>query len=328
MLGTMTSGTLTQEQLDHFEREGYLFFEDILDPVQDLDPIIEEYHGVLDRLIDDLFQKEEISSKYEELTFGDRLIKITQETGAIHAQYFDFHLPPAATTPDTPFWAGPAVFNALRNEKILDVVESLIGGEIYSNPIQHVRLKVPEQFSPRDPKTGAVLNGRAPWHQDNGVGTTAVDNTEMVTVWFPLDDATVEKGCLAILPRSHKQGLLVHCPTKANGIPDDSFDVASTVPMPMKRGGALFFNRRLIHGSLPNVSGEIRWSFDLRYNPIGQSTGRDSLPGFVARSRKNPETVLTDPEEWNRMWLRCREQLSVQPVPTYNRWNADDPLCA
>ena len=76
-----------------------------------------------------------------------------------------------------------------------------------------------------------------PWHQDNGVGTTAVDNTEMITVWFPLDDATVEKGCLAILPRSHKLGLLVHCPTKANGIPDDSFDVASTVPMPMKRGG-------------------------------------------------------------------------------------------
>ena len=47
-------------------------------------------------------------------------------------------------TPDTPFWTGPAVFALLRNQAILDAVESLIGPEIYANPVQHVRIKPPE----------------------------------------------------------------------------------------------------------------------------------------------------------------------------------------
>jgi hypothetical protein len=325
---------LSSSQLERFDREGYLFFPDLLDPESDLDPIIEEYHGVLDRLADELCAREEIASRYEDLPFEDRLIKIYQETGRVHAQYFDFHLPPHMTKKDTPGWWGPAVFNALRNEKILDVIESLIGGEIYSNPIQHVRMKPPERVTPKDPKTGLPQIGATPWHQDNGVGTPEVDNTDMITVWFPLKDATVENGCLAILPGSHRQGLLVHCPTgKKNqraglGIPDDQFPVDEMQPMPMKAGGALFFGRRLIHGSLANDSNEVRWSFDLRYNPVGQATGRDSLPGFVARSRRDPSSELRDWREWERLWLDCRERLAEKPVDTYNRWSAEDPVCA
>jgi len=325
---------LTKEQLQQFDREGYLFFPNLLEPRRDLQPIIDEYHGVLDRLVDELYAKEEISSRYENLPFDDRLIKIYQETSKVHAQYFDFHLPPNATTEDTPGWWGPAVFNALRNEKILDVVESLIGGEIYSNPIQHVRMKPPERLTPKDPKTGLPMIGATAHHQDNGVGTPEVDNTEMITVWFPLRDATEENGCLEILPGSHRKGLLVHCPTsKKNrhvglGIPDDQFPVDQMKPMPMKAGGALFFGRRLIHGSLSNNSNEVRWSFDLRYNPVGQATGRDSLPGFVARSRKNPASELRDWRKWEQLWHECRTRLAKQPVPTYNRWNAEDPVCA
>ena len=47
----------------------------------------------------------------------------------------------------------------------------------------------------------------------------------------------------------------------------------------------LFFHKLIIHGSLSNESDEVRWSFDLRYYPIGHSTGRgpslDSLPAAV-----------------------------------------------
>ena len=41
------------------------------------------------------------------------------------------------------------------------------------------------------------------------------------------------------------------------------------------------FHRRMIHGSLPNKSNELRWSMDLRYLPVGQPTGYPQLPGFV-----------------------------------------------
>ena len=57
----------------------------------------------------------------------------------------------------------------------------------------------------------------------------------------------------------------------------------------MKKGDVLFMDRLTMHASLPNVSDEIRWSFDLRYNRTGDATGRSWFPGFVARSRSNPE---------------------------------------
>ena len=330
-------GSLTKGQIERFAEEGYLFFDDLLDPKRDLDPIIDEYSGVLERLASELHERGEIASRYGDLSFGERLTQITQETGKDFAKYFNPYLPPRNTERDTPFWTGPAVFNAIRNDKIMDVLESLIGGEIYACPIQNVRLKIPEHRLPRDPKTDALLRGGAtPWHQDGAFFEPEVDDSAMVTVWFPLTDATIEKGCLAILPGSHRQGFSVHCPegTKVNQsglarIPEETFDVDALVPMPMKRGGALAFHRRLIHGSLPNKSDELRSSLDLRYLPIGEPTGYPGgcPPGFVARSRMDPDAELRSPERWNQMWLDCRERLAKSPVRQLARWGVEDPVC-
>lgn len=41
---------------------------------------------------------------------------------------------------------------------------------------------------------------------------------------------------------------------------------------------------------------------DLRYNPIGQHSGREAFPGFVARSRANPDSELDDPKVWASIW--------------------------
>jgi hypothetical protein len=108
-------GALTSAQVEQFQRDGYLLVEDMFDPVADIDPIIEEYEGVLDALADKLYAQGEISSTHAELPFGQRLIEIYKESGAVHAQYFDFSLPQADVREDTPFWAGPAVF-AINND--------------------------------------------------------------------------------------------------------------------------------------------------------------------------------------------------------------------
>ena len=73
---------------------------------------------------------------------------------------------------------------------------------------------------------------------------------------------------------------------------------------------------------------QVRISFDLRYQPTGQPTGRPSFPGFVARSASRPEQVLNDPEQWARLWLDTRETLARREDPSYNRWSADSPVCA
>jgi ectoine hydroxylase-related dioxygenase (phytanoyl-CoA dioxygenase family) len=326
---------LTAEQVAQFERDGYLVVGDLLDPERDLDPIIAEYEGVLDRLATELYAAGQIASTYDDLPFSDRLTRIYAESGKVHAQYFDFSLPQDGVKPDTPFWTGPAIFGALCNERILDAVESLIGPEIYSNPVQHVRLKPPEHLTPKDPKTGLVQLGATPWHQDNGVVNEEADETDIITVWFPLTDATIENGCLAVVPFSHEAGLLPHCPASAANrsgfgvhIKEHHFAAESAVPLPMKRGAALFMTRRTVHSSLSNRSDHIRWSFDLRYNPIGQPTGRGMFPGFVARSKAHPDTELRDPNVWTELWVEARRALAAGENPRFNRWDPNSPACA
>jgi phytanoyl-CoA hydroxylase len=321
---------LSPEQVAQFEEQGYLVVEQLLDPVADLDPIIEEYKGVLNRLAEDLYEQGQITSLYEELPFGERLIRIYQESGKVHAQYFDFSLPQGNVKHDTPMWVGKAVFNALTNPRLLDAVESIIGPEIYSNPVQHVRIKPPEHLTPRDEK-GVIQLGATPWHQDNGVVLPEADETDMLTVWFPLLDAPVEAGPLQVIPYSHRDGLRTHCPGRVGGlaIPDSLLEMDQAIPIPLKRGDALFLHRRTCHASLPNVSDNIRWSFDLRYNPIGQATGRGAFPGFVARSRSNPASELHDAAAWADMWRETRRRLAEENYSQpFNRWDSRALFCA
>ena len=82
------------------------------------------------------------------------------------------------------------------------------------------------------------------------------------------------------------------------------------------------------HASLANRGESIRWSFDLRYNPVGQASGRPWFPGFIARSRSNPDSELHDPERWAERWVIARDDLAASGTPEFRRWDPDDPLCA
>ena len=223
----------------------------------------------------------------------------------------------------------------LRNEKLLDIIENLIGPEIYSNPVQHIRIKPPEQFLPGVPKDhhGRIAGfavGATPWHQDNGVVLPEADETDMLTVWVPLTNAFREHGCIEVVAGSHRDGLLHHCQLMGVGhfIRDQDLALDRVVTAELKRGDVLFMHRRTCHSSLPNVSKQVRISFDLRYNPTGQPTGRPLFPGFVARSRRDPHSELRDPAAWAQSWYDAREKLTDKNLPSFNRWPLEDPTCA
>lgn len=326
---------LTEQERQHFDDEGFVLVRGLLDVARDIQPVFDEYAEVLDRLANALYEAGEIPSRYEDLNFSDRMIACYRDSKRVLSQYFDCSLPQAGTTATSPIWVGPEVFKALRNETLLDVVEDLIGPEIFSNPVQHIRIKPPQDVLPDDridPKTGSKGGfdaGVTPWHQDNGVVLPEADETNMLTVWWPLTRATLENGCLKIIPRSHKAGILHHCRTVSGlAIPDPMLDLDNALSVPMAPGDVLFLHRRTCHSSLPNVSDEVRISFDIRYNPIGQSTGREIFPGFVARSRSNPKSELRDPEVWAQSWYDTRAKLAVKNIPYYNRWQENDGVCA
>ncbi len=325
------STTLSPDHRQHFDREGYVVIRNAFDPERWLAPLLREYEEVLDRLAQKLFAEKRISSLYKDLPFGERMVELCAESNEIHNQYFDFSLPQSNIRHETPMWHGPAVFNMLRCPELLDLVEGFIGPEIYSNPVQHVRIKVPETREPRDPITGALKMGATNWHQDNGVVLPEADDSNILTVWFPLRYAGVEHGCLQVVPGSHLRGLLEHCWAGPGGlhVPERVSSRNGAVALPMNPGDVLFIHKLTLHNSLSNISGEPRISFDLRYNPIGQPTGRSAFPGFVARSQQDPETELRDPNEWSQLWIEARRSLAHSNYEKpFNRWNLDAQACA
>ena len=99
----------------------------------------------------------------------------------------------------------------------------------------------------------------------------------------------------------------------------------------MRPGSVLLMTQRTIHSSLENVTtDQVRVSMDLRYQPIGQPTGRPAFApaAFIARSRAHPERVLRDAATWASTWLALRDQLAGQDNPTFNRWTAEAAACA
>ena len=319
---------LSAAQLEQLDREGYLVVEDVLDPHEDIAPLFAEYSAVLDEIVDGLVSEGAISSRYDHLPFADRLIRVCIESGRVFSSNFDISLPQKGVKYDSPIHVGPAAFRLLTSPRLLDVVESVIGPEIYSNPVQHIRTKLP----PRVFEHGAKANGlvsKVEWHQDNGVVLPEADEATILTVWLALTDATERNGCMQVIPRSHREGLKDHCPVDQLRIPDTLLPLDRAKPLPMKAGSALLMNQQTIHSSLDNVTeDQVRISFDLRYQPVGQPTGRPLFPGFVARSRSRPEQVLDDPAAWAKLWLDTRERLARAEDTAFNRWSADSPVCA
>jgi phytanoyl-CoA hydroxylase len=324
---------LTSTQLEEFAAEGYLVVDDVLDQTDDIIPVLDEYSAILDGIARRLYSNGTITSLHEDLPFTGRLTAVYAESGRLFNQHFDLSLPFKGITKDTPINTGAAMLALLTNENLLDVVESVIGPEIFSCPVQHTRTKLPKGALGSSASNGQV--GPTPWHQDNGVLLPEADQSTVLTVWLPLSESTVQNGALRVIPRSHTLGkLFEHCLGHPGGlrIPDSQLPPGKPRPLPMKPGSVLLMTQSTVHSSLDNVTtDQVRISLDLRYQPTGQPTGRPVFApaGFVARSRSHPETELRDPARWRENWLALRDALAENAETlVFNRWHADSPVCA
>lgn len=330
----MTKG-LTEQQLADFDRDGYLVVEDVLSET-DLHSIESEYAEIVDRATADLVEAGTLPP-LQGTSFNDKYVEALRQLDDMYDlyQHLDISLPLFnELPPDASMNAGPAVFNLLTNQRLLDIVESVIGPEIYSNPVQHTRIKPPRKHLPHV-ATDANVAATA-WHQDSAVVDDTAEDTEMLTVWLAITDATTENGCLVAVEGSHRADETLHCPGKIFPaeiyIPESIINSQRIVPLEVKAGGMVLLNKMTEHGSYENNSDAIRWSFDLRYQPIGQSTGREVFPGFVARSLTSPGSVLDDADEWANLWWDARDRIANREVQVGHgsRWDqfSDHPVCA
>ena len=316
---------LTTEQKDFFETNGYLVLNDVFDQNTVLDPVRAEYATLLDGLISDWQASGALGVLPEGLDFYGKL-KHCYLAGCDWFQPMDISLPADEIQPDTPMHFGPAVFNMITDTALLDIAESLIGPEITSNPIQHVRLKPPVPQLHQDEIRAHIA--ATDWHQDRGVAHDEADSTDMITVWIAISDATEENGCLQVVPQDKSAGLLPHCSKTQTAIADGFIDLTKAKPLPVRSGGIVIFHPLTAHSSLDNHSDAFRWSFDIRFNKTGQPTGRSHFPDFVARSRQHPERELQDWQAWRSLWETARAELSGAAHIPIHRWTSDAPFCA
>ena len=291
---------LSKEQVYAFREEGVLVAEGVLTDA-DISPLIQEYSDWIDRRARVLQAEGKITDLCEQEPFERRAACLVTQS------------PEITRNMDIMFARGPAVFAFLHNERLLDAVEALIGPEITCNPIQHIRAKPPAAVSGE----GAGFYN-VPWHQDAGVTWEEADNSDIVTCWIALTDATVENGCMEVMPNVWKHGYREHQAEGGTTIRPDLLPDTPPRAVPVGKGGIVFMHRYTPHRSTPNYSSGVRWSIDLRYQPTGQPTGRPFHPDFVARSRSNPESVLTDHAAWANWWaeaLAASEGMKCHRVP-------------
>lgn len=297
--------SLNQAQLDQFEEDGYLIVEGGLTD-DDLHPVIADYEAHIDRRARELLAEGKITDLHETAPFDRRLALICAECNEIYPELDIMNL------------RARGAFEFLRNERLLDIVESIVGPEITCSPIQHIRPKLPNGLTPGGNDAHIV-----PWHQDAGVTWEEADPFEILTVWLPLSPATIENGCLEIIPRTHGSGLWQHETRAGEGttIVEEALPDLDPVALPMNKGDVLLQNKQIPHRSLRNLSDTVRWSMDLRYQQTGTPTGRPFHPAFVARSRSHPATELTDYDTWNRLWEEAQAKAAVDR-PRSHRWAA------
>ncbi len=313
---------LAAAQIAQFYTQGYLVIENVL-PMDVLDKVRAEYSDLMDRLYA-RWQSEGRVPDGAGLDFWGKL-SASYAAGCDWFQPMDISLPGGEIAPYCPMHFGPAIFNLVMHDCLLDLAEALIGPELTLNPIQHVRIKPP---SPQltEGETRAHIT-RTDWHQDRAVGLEEADQTDMVTAWIAITDATEENGCLQVVP-GIDAGILPHCPQVQTAIAPKHLDTSRALPLPVKAGGVVLFHPLVPHASLPNRSDQFRWSFDLRFNRAGQNTGREHFPSFVARSRAAPETELREWQVWRKAWFDTRDRLAMTPQIPIHRWASDAPYCA
>ena len=180
----------------------------------------------------------------------------------------------------------------VRHPAVLDAVEDLIGPDIL---VYHTTMWIKDANTPQ-----YIL-----WHQD---GTYFfLDPALHVTAWVALSEASVESGCMHVLPASHKLGQLEHRddPGENNLILRGQaifgrFDDEVGVPMPLRAGEMSLHHTDLVHCSHPNRGLDRRMGFGISYIParvrdVGVPPGSAMLVRGQDQGHFRPEQRLGAP---------------------------------
>lgn len=224
--------TLTEQQVEFFREGGYLVVENVFSTSE-----VASFQRACDVI---LAQAQGLTSSTDRLkmkVFEDST-KLVQQVGDPHEM--------------SGVW-----LDLVKDTRLLDMVEALLGPNL---------LVYYSQLMMKAPRQGFT----APWHQDFAFFPHS--RAEILACTVAIDDATLENGCIRVIPRSHQLGLINHYDKQGvfTGIVQDyhRFDERTEVALPAKAGSVIFWHSLTLHASHPNRTEKPRRALVIEYkNP-------------------------------------------------------------
>jgi phytanoyl-CoA hydroxylase len=108
------------------------------------------------------------------------------------------------------------------------------------------------------------LGREKPWHQDKAYFN--LDKREpVVGVWVALDEATLDNGCMHLLPELGREPI-IHFQRRDWQVCDTLVMGKRCIAAPLKPGGLLLFDGLLVHGTPHNNSNQRRRAVQFHYH--------------------------------------------------------------
>ncbi|HEV7375859.1 MAG TPA: phytanoyl-CoA dioxygenase family protein [Pyrinomonadaceae bacterium] len=171
------------------------------------------------------------------------------------------------------------------HRRVLDCMEQLLGPNIL---LKSTRLFY--KYGQSDSFVG--------WHQD-GI-TERLEDARVPGVWIGITAATVENGCLRVVPRSHRLGLVPHAfrPHVDNlttaGITAQA-EIDSPHDIVMRPGEMSLHHPLVLHASNPNRSTEPRIGFTATYSTPALTSSRTPVAWVRGNGPRHCFEVIDEP---------------------------------
>ncbi|XP_033734117.1 uncharacterized protein LOC117323176 [Pecten maximus] len=295
-------GQLQDHKIRQFFEDGYVIVENFFTR-EELNTCRNAVNEQVENLAQKLYGAGKIKNLYSDFGFSDRLIKLEEEfPGTNIILHKGDGLPEAFR-------------NLWTNERLLNVVEQLIGPDIAGHPVWNLRTKTPQNEATT-----------VPWHQDCAYLDTDSYKVLQPTAWIPLVDADERNGCMQVIHKGHKTGLVGNHQCCYGGtwyVMLDENEMERTLDAdipgdirtcPVPYGGMLLLNNVIPHRSLPNMTKEIRWSLDLRFqNPALPFGFYGMKKGVIMRKSNEPDYKIPW-QEFLNINRRAKQRQAVKDL--------------
>jgi phytanoyl-CoA hydroxylase len=213
-------GKLTVDQKNFYRDNGFLLIKGLLGKAE-AELYRRECHELLERLR---------AIRETDATWGSARMNPTGGTVLHHCHDVQFY--------------SAAFSSLLVDERLSEAASELMGSPNVQLHHNKMFIKPPEKGSP------------FPMHQDHPFFPH--ERHSMMAAIFHFDDAPIEKGCLRVVPGSHKLGPIEHVQEGGWHLPFDRYPLESSTACPAEAGDVLLFSYLTIHGSGVNSSNEAR----------------------------------------------------------------------